>query len=62
LNSQREVIYGKRRHALYGERLALDISNMIYDLGETILEDSLEQNDYEAFKLEVLTNLSLIVR
>jgi len=58
MNSQREVIYGKRRHALYGERLALDISNMIYDLGETILEDSLEHNDYEAFKMDVLTNLA----
>jgi preprotein translocase subunit SecA len=58
MNSQREVIYGKRRHALYGERLALDISNMIYDMGETILADSLEQNDYENFKLELITNLS----
>ncbi|NVO20607.1 MAG: preprotein translocase subunit SecA [Bacteroidetes bacterium] len=58
MNSQREVIYSKRRHALYGERLALDISNMIYDLGETILTDSLEQNDFENFKLELLTNLS----
>ena len=58
MNSQREVIYGKRRHALYGERLALDISNMIYDLGETILMDSLEQNDYEAFKLELLTSFT----
>jgi preprotein translocase subunit SecA len=58
MNSQREVIYGKRRHALYGERLALDISNMIYDMGENILSDSLEQNDYENFKLELLTNLS----
>ena len=58
MNSQREVIYGKRRHALYGERLALDISNMIYDLGKTVLMDSLEQNDYEAFKLELLTTFT----
>jgi len=59
MNSQREVIYGKRRHALYGERLALDISNMIYDLGENILSDALEQNDYEMLRLELLTTLSL---
>ncbi len=58
MNSQREVIYGKRRHALYGERLALDISNMIYDMGDNVLSDSLEQNDFEGFKLELLTSLS----
>jgi len=58
MNSQREVIYGKRRHALYGERLAVDISNMIFDLGENLLSDALEQNDYEAFKLDLLTHLS----
>ncbi|MBK7213439.1 MAG: preprotein translocase subunit SecA [Bacteroidales bacterium] len=58
MNSQREVIYGKRRHALYGERLAVDISNMIYDMGENLLSDGLEQNDYESFKLDLLTNMS----
>ena len=58
MNSQREVIYGKRRHALYGERLALDISNMMYDLGETILSDAVEQNDYEVLKMELLMNLA----
>jgi preprotein translocase subunit SecA len=58
MNSQREVIYGKRRHALYGERLALDISNMIYDMGETILSDSLEHNDYEEFRMELLTTMA----
>lgn len=55
MNSQREVIYGKRRHALYGERLAVDISNMFYDLGENILEDYREKGDSEGFNLEMLT-------
>lgn len=55
MNSQREVIYGKRRHALYGERLAVDISNMFYDLGENILEEYREKGDYEGFSMEMLT-------
>lgn len=55
MNSQREVIYGKRRHALYGERLAVDISNMFYDLGENILEEYREKGDFEGFSMEMLT-------
>ncbi|MCK4639064.1 MAG: preprotein translocase subunit SecA, partial [Bacteroidales bacterium] len=39
MNSQREVIYKKRRHALFGERLAVDISNMMYDVCEQIVLD-----------------------
>ena len=31
MNKQREIIYTKRKHALFGERLSLDVTNMIYD-------------------------------
>ncbi|MCX7986576.1 MAG: preprotein translocase subunit SecA [Bacteroidales bacterium] len=59
MNAQREVIYKRRRHALFGERLSLDISNMIYDVCESIINTHLEANDFENFKLDVLRYLSL---
>lgn len=54
MNSQREVIYTKRRHALFGERLDVDISNMIYDVCEHIVTQFQEERDYEGFKLELI--------
>lgn len=54
MNSQREVIYKKRRHALYGERLAVDISNMIYDVCETIITTHQDDRDFEGFKMSIL--------
>jgi preprotein translocase subunit SecA len=39
MNAQREVIYKRRRHALFGERLKLDIANMLYDTCELIIQD-----------------------
>jgi len=58
MNSQREVIYKKRRHALFGERLALDISNMMYDLVDKIISENQENADYESFKLQMLRTLT----
>lgn len=59
MNSQREVIYKKRRHALYGERLAVDLSNMMYDLSEQIVLDYSASGDFEGFKLEVLKDMAV---
>lgn len=59
MNSQREVIYKKRRHALYGERLALDIMNMQYDVAETVVKQNHETGDYENFKLELIRLFSI---
>jgi len=59
MNSQREVIYSKRRHALYGERLSIDIANMIYDVSENIVADYQDMRDYEGFKMELLRVLSV---
>ncbi len=59
MNSQREVIYTKRHHALYGERINVDIANMIYDVIEAIVEDGVSSQDYEAFNLELIKVLSV---
>jgi preprotein translocase subunit SecA len=59
MNAQREVIYKKRRHALYGERLAVDISNMIFDLSEQIVLDFSELGDFEGLKIEVLKDMAV---
>ena len=59
MNSQREAIYEKRRHALFGERLSIDINNMMYDLGESLIERFQEVNDYEGLKLEVLSTMGI---
>jgi len=58
MNSQREVIYKKRRHALFGDRLSVDVANMIYDLCEQIVNDYQEASDYEGFKLELYKSLA----
>lgn len=59
MNSQREVIYKKRRHALFGERLAVDIANSIYDTCESIVNEYHDVKDHENFNLEVMRVLSI---
>ncbi|MDR1653125.1 MAG: preprotein translocase subunit SecA [Prevotellaceae bacterium] len=54
MNSQREVIYTKRRHALMGERIGVDITNMIYDAAETLAENAKDNGDHEWLKDETL--------
>ncbi|MHB9056448.1 MAG: preprotein translocase subunit SecA [Paludibacteraceae bacterium] len=54
MNAQREVIYGKRRHALMGERIGVDISNMIYDGAEMIVETTKNSEDFEEFDLDLM--------
>jgi preprotein translocase subunit SecA len=54
MNSQREVVYKKRKHALFGDRLALDLTNMMYDLSEEVIVTNQEIKDYENFKLDVI--------
>lgn len=59
MNSQRSVIYKKRFHALNGERLALDISNMIYDLSESIVIQNQDNRDFENFEIDLIRNLGI---
>src|SRR5688500_18598531 len=54
MNAQREVVYRRRRNALYGERLELDIWNMIYDTAEDIAINHQGSGDYEDFKLNTI--------
>ncbi len=54
MNSQRTVIYTKRRHALFGERLALDLLNTKYDVCESVVNEYREQRNFDDFKLELI--------
>ncbi len=53
MNVQREIIYKRRRHAVFGERLDIEISRMIQELVEFTVELFQEQADYEGFKYEM---------
>ena len=57
MNKQRTVIYEKRRHALMGERIGMDITNIIWDRVVSIIE----KNDYEGCKEEFLHLFSMEV-
>jgi preprotein translocase subunit SecA len=54
MNSQREVIYKRRRHALMGERIGIDIVNMLYDTVTSIVEQYAEAQDYDSLVMELL--------
>ncbi|MCF8379661.1 MAG: preprotein translocase subunit SecA [Bacteroidales bacterium] len=59
MNSQREVIYKRRKHALYGERLNVDIANMMYDVVESIVNQYHGDGNYEDFSFELIRTLSI---
>ncbi|HQE55406.1 preprotein translocase subunit SecA, partial [Tenuifilum sp.] len=61
MNAQREVIYKRRRHALFGERLDVDISNMFMDVCEAIVNEFHGNYEYDDFKLEIIKQFSLDV-
>ena len=58
MNSQREVIYTKRRNALSGERIEIDVLNMMQDMAE-ILVDTTDGMDYASFEEHVMRSLSI---
>jgi preprotein translocase subunit SecA len=59
MNSQREVIYRKRRHALFGERLDVDLLNMMYDSVEELVNEYYGTDQFEDFNMELMRLLSL---
>lgn len=59
MNKQRTVVYAKRNHALFGERLALDLDNSFYDVAEGLVYSFKENNDFEGFKLEAIVNFGM---
>ncbi|WP_431161280.1 preprotein translocase subunit SecA [Flagellimonas beolgyonensis] len=59
MNAQREVVYKRRKHALQGERLKVDIANMIYDTCEVIAETNKMADDYKNFEFELIKYFSI---
>ncbi len=59
MNKQRTVIYGKRNHALFGERLALDLDNAFYSVAEGLINSFKEIDNHEEFKLSVIVNFGV---
>ena len=54
MNSQRSVIYTKRKNALFGERLDVDLNNTIYDVVEDVVIQAKEDNSFDEFQIEVI--------
>ena len=59
MNAQREVVYKRRRHALHGERLKVDIANMMYDTCELIVQTNKQSKDYKNFEFELIRYFSI---
>lgn len=61
MNAQREVVYKRRYHALFGERLRIDIANMIYDTAESIVNLNKQSEDFANFEFELIRFFSMDV-
>ena len=59
MNKQRELIYKKRKHALFGERLKSDLSDLFHDLCEDIVSTYKSIDDYDGFKLEIIKDFGM---
>jgi preprotein translocase subunit SecA len=59
MNAQREVIYKRRKHALSGDRIKLDIANILYDTCEEITLSNKASNDFKNFEFEIISNFSI---
>ena len=59
MNKQRTVIYTKRNHALFGERLALDLDNAFYSVAEGLVSSYKDEENYEGFKLSTIVHFAI---
>lgn len=59
MNSQRTVIYSKRKSALFGERLDVELNNIIFDVAEDVVTEYKEAGSYEDFQMEVIRVFSI---
>ena len=59
MNAQREVIYKRRKHALSGDKIKLDIANILYDTCEEITLTNKSSNDFKNFEFEIISNFSV---
>ena len=54
MNKQREVIYKRRHNALFGDRLEVDIANMIYDVAASIVKSNKDFEDFPQYELDLI--------
>mgnify|MGYP002549307064 FL=1 len=59
MNAQRKVIYSRRHHALMGERIGIDIMNMIFETAENIVKRYGGPEDFEDLRMDVLTTFGI---
>ncbi len=59
MNAQREIIYKRRKHALEGYRLKVDIANMIYDTTELIVKNNKISNSYKDYEFDIIRYFSI---
>jgi preprotein translocase subunit SecA len=59
MNAQRNGIYKKRKNALFGDRISLDVSNMFYDVAEDIVNDNYPKKNFTNFEFELLKYLKI---
>jgi preprotein translocase subunit SecA len=59
MNAQRNSIYAKRKNALYGDKLDLDIANTLYEIAENVVFTAKDTEDFEEFELELIRIMSI---
>ena len=59
MNKQRDVIYKRRKNALFGDHLKYDITNMIFDVSQSIVNQAKIQNNYKDFEYEIIKNFTM---
>lgn len=59
MNKQRNVVYSKRQHALFGDRLALDLDNAYYGVASSLINQYAGTSEFEGFRLAVIVNFSI---
>ena len=59
MNSQREVIYKRRRHALMGERIEMDVMNTLYDAGRLLIDTHQPAEDFEGFTTDIMRTFAM---
>lgn len=59
MNKQRDVIYKRRKNALFGDHLKYDIANMIYDVSYSIVNTAKNEGDFKNFEYEIIKNFTM---
>ncbi|MBW8362593.1 MAG: preprotein translocase subunit SecA [Kaistella sp.] len=59
MNKQRDVIYKRRKNALFGDHLKYDISNMIFDVSQSIVSKTKSLGDYKEFEFEIIKHFTM---